>query len=243
MDENLMSSVKMTIEINEVDDMGEYFFHHLLNQFAKIATVNAIKIGVWNQKMMSQYGWVVAKQYLHLDEPICLHDEIELLTAISKGSFVSFPRYYYIKKNQKVIGTCSSVWTLLDIQRRRMVSPQKIGIVFPKASQEPLLDLPPAIQKNLEMKYIKEREVLYSDVDINQHMNNTRYVEWALDFIDFEKHHQCYISDMNIQYRKEIRPCEMVKLFMGEDGHRYLIEGRNEQDDVYFTIEIYFCDR
>ena len=78
MDENLMSSVKMTIEINEVDDMGEYFFHHLLNQFAKIATVNAIKIGVWNQEMMSQYGWVVAKQYLHLDEPICIHDEIEL---------------------------------------------------------------------------------------------------------------------------------------------------------------------
>ena len=69
------------------------------------------------------------------------------------------------------------------------------------------------LQKNLEMTYIKDREVLYSDVDIN------------------------------IQYRKEIRPREMVKLFMGEDDHRYLIEGRNEQDDVYFTIEIYFFDR
>lgn len=223
--------------------MGEYFFHHLLNLFSQIATVNAMKIGVWNQAMMSQYGWVVAKQYLHLDEPIRYQDEIELSTTISKGSFVSFPRYYYIKKNQKVIGTCSSVWTLLDIQKRRMVSPQKIGIIFPEVSKEPLLDLPPMIQKNLEMTYIKDREVLYSDVDINQHMNNTRYIQWALDLIDFDKHHQCYICDINIQYRKEIRPREMVKLFMGEDDHRYLIEGRNEQDDVYFTIEIYFFDR
>lgn len=142
-----------------------------------------------------------------------------------------------------MIGTCSSVWTLLDIQKRRMVSPQKIGIIFPEVSKEPLLDLPPMIQKNLEMTYIKDREVLYSDVDINQHMNNTCYIQWALDLIDFDKHHQCYIRDINIQYRKEIRPREMVKLFMGEDDHRYLIEGRNEQDDVYFTIEIYFFDR
>ena len=159
MDQNLISAEKKTIEINEVDDMGEYFFHHLLNLFSQIATVNAMKIGVWNQAMMSQYGWVVAKQYLHLDEPIRYQDEIELSTTISKGSFVSFPRYYYIKKNQKVIGTCSSVWTLLDIQKRRMVSPQKIGIIFPEVSKEPLLDLPPMIQKNLEMTYIKDREV------------------------------------------------------------------------------------
>ncbi len=116
MDENLMSYETKTIEINEVDDMGEYFFHHLLNRFAQIATVNAVKLGVWNQELMTRYGWVVAKQYLHLDEPIRYHDEIEISTAISKGTFVSFPRYYYIKKNQKIIGTCSSVWTLLDIQ-------------------------------------------------------------------------------------------------------------------------------
>ena len=53
MDQNLISTEKKTIEINEVDDMGEYFSHHLLNLFSQIATVNAMKIGVWNQAMMS----------------------------------------------------------------------------------------------------------------------------------------------------------------------------------------------
>lgn len=53
MNQNLISTEKKTIEINEVDDMGEYFFHHLLNLFSQIATVNAMKIGVWNQAMMS----------------------------------------------------------------------------------------------------------------------------------------------------------------------------------------------
>lgn len=241
--EDLKSYETRVIEINEVDDMGEYFFHHLLNRFAQIATESAMKLGVWNYDMMSKYGWVVAKQYLHLDEPIHYQDRIELSTTISKGTYVSFPRYYYIKKDNRLIGTCSSVWTLLDIQKRKMVSPQKIGITFPEAPLEHLLELPPAIQKDMEFQYITERKVLYSDVDINQHMNNTRYVEWALDFIDFDKHHQCFISDLNIQYRKEIRPLEKVKLFMAENGHRYIVEGRNQEDEVYFTIEIYFHDR
>ena len=243
MDKRIMSFETQTIEINEVDDMGEYFFHHLLNRFAQIATVNAIKLGVWNQEIMNQYGWVVAKQYLHLDEPIHYRDEIELSTIISQGTFVTFPRYYFIKKNQNIIGTCSSVWILLDIKKRRMVSPQKVGIHFPEVSKEPLLESPPNIQKDIDMKYVLDRKVLYSDVDMNQHMNNTRYIQWALDLIDFEKHHQYFVSDINIQYRKEIRPLNVVKLFMGHEEQRYLIEGRNEENDVYFTIEIYFCKR
>ena len=80
-----------------------------------------------------------------------------------------------------------------------MVSPQKIGIIFPEVSKEPLLDLPPMIQKNLEMTYIKDREVLYSDVDINQHMNNTRYIQWALDLIDFDWEYS--VGDQKVSQR------------------------------------------
>lgn len=44
--EDLKSYETRVIEINEVDDMGEYFFHHLLNRFAQIATESAMKLGV-----------------------------------------------------------------------------------------------------------------------------------------------------------------------------------------------------
>ena len=240
---DLISYETRQIEINDVDDMGEYFFHHLLNRFAQIATVNATQLGVWNEEMMGKYGWVVAKQYLHLDELIRHRDTIEISTTISPGTHVSFPRYYFIKKDQRLIGTCSSIWTLLDIQKRRMVPPKRAGIQFPEVNHDIQLPPPPAIQKDLEMHYVGEREVLYSDVDINQHMNNTRYIQWALDVIDFDQHHHCFISDLNILYRKEIRPLEKVYIFMAQDHQRYLIEGRNQEDEVYFTIEIYFHDR
>lgn len=93
------------------------------------------------------------------------------------------------------------------------------------------------------MKKMMTRKVLYSDVDTNQHMNNTRYIQWAFDLIDYHKHENYFVSDLTIQYKKEIRPLEDVVLYLGQDQHRYIVEGRTENEDVYFTIEVYFNDR
>lgn len=231
------------IEICEVDYMGDYQLCHLLNRFSEIATISAENLGLWNSKMKECYGWVVAKQTLHLDEPIHHQDIIELSTTIGNGSFVTFPRYYFIKKGQKQIGYCSSIWTLIDIHKRRIVAPKRIGIDVPVASHDALLKEPQNIELDIVMKKMMTRKVLYSDVDTNQHMNNTRYIQWAFDLIDYHKHENYFVSDLTIQYKKEIRPLEDVVLYLGQDGHRCIVEGRTENEDVYFTIEVYFSDR
>lgn len=238
-----ITSEKKQIEICEVDYMGEYHLYHLFNRFAELATKSAKDIGLWNESMMEQYGWVVAKQSLHLDEPIFYHDLIELSTTIDNGSFVSFPRYYFIKKRNQQIGYCSSIWTLIDIHKRRIVSPKRIGLDVPVVDHGLHLQDPQNIEMNLTMNYIMTRKVLYSDVDTNQHMNNTRYIQWALDIIDFHIHKDYFVSDITIQYKKEIRPLEDVYLFLGNLDNRYVIEGKDGNNLVYFAIEIYFCKR
>lgn len=227
------------IDICDVDYMGNFQLCHLFNRFATIATENAIKLGFWNEEMMERYGWVVAKQSLHLDEPIRYQDVIEISTIPDNGTFVTFPRYYYINKNGKEIGYCSSIWTLVDIQKRRMVPPKKAGITIPQIVCEHPLKAPKPIDIDLKMKYQSTRQVLYSDVDTNQHMNNTRYLQWAFDLIDYHIHKDYFVSDLNIQYHKEIMPLQMVDLYMAHQDNRYLIEGRNDTD-IYFTIEMYF---
>lgn len=231
------------IEICEVDYMGDYHLYHLLNRFSEIATISAEKFGLWSPEMKNHYGWVVAKQSLHLDEPIHHQDIIELSTTIGNGSFVTFPRYYFIKKDHKQIGYCSSVWTLIDIHKRRIVAPKRIGMNVPVVDHDVFLEEPKNIEIDIEMKKMMTRKVLYSDVDTNQHMNNTRYIQWAFDLIDYHEHKKYFVSDLTIQYKKEIRPLEDVVLYLGQDGHRYIVEGRTEDDNVYFTIEVYFSDR
>lgn len=231
------------IEICDVDYMGDYRLCHLLNRFSEIATISAKSIGLWKEDMMENYGWVVAKQSLHLDEPIHHQDVIELSTTIANGSFVTFPRYYFIEKAGKQIGHCSSIWTLIDIEKRRIVSPKRIGIQVPVMTHDVFLEEPQNIELNISMEKVCVRKVLYSDVDTNQHMNNTRYVQWAFDIIDYHKHEDYFVSDLTIQYKKEIRPLEDVILYLGQDQDRYIVEGKTLENDVYFTIELYFSER
>lgn len=240
---DIITSITKQIEICEVDYMGQYHLSELFNQFSTIATINAKKIGLWNEDMMSQYGWVVAKQSLHLDEPIYFKDIIELSTIVDNGSFVSFPRYYFIHKGDQRIGYCSSIWTLIDIHKRRIVSPKRIGLNVPSVNHNEHLEEPQNIDIDIPMNYITSRKVLYSDVDTNQHMNNTKYIQWGMDLIDYDIHKDYFVSDLTIQYKKEIRPMEDVQLFLGNQDQRFIIEGRGEDQCVYFTIEIHFQRR
>lgn len=233
---------KRNIEICEVDYMEQYQFCHLFNRFAELATKNAQHLGLWNESMMNKYGWVVVKQSLHLNKPIYYKDRIELSTTVSNGTFVSFPRYYFIKKDDEQIGYCSSIWTLLDIQKRKIISPKRIGICVPEITHHIFLEAPKRIEMDIPMKYIETRQVRYSDVDINQHMNNTRYIQWAFDIIDYQIHQHYFVEDITIEYKKEIRPLENVELYLGNQDLRYIIEGRNKEE-VYFTIEICFLER
>lgn len=241
--DNIITKEMKTVEISEVDYMRQYQLCHLFNRFATIATDNAIKLGMWNESMFNHYGWVVAKQTLTLDEPIMMDDTIELSTIVARGSFVAFPRYYFIKKNGQEIGRCSSVWTLIDIQNRRIVSPKRIGISIPEITHEIHLETPKTIQTDIALDFVMKRQVLYSDVDTNQHMNNTRYIQWSFDIIDYQIHEKCFVKEISINYKKEIRPLEYVELYLGKEDFRYVVEGRNANGDIYFTIEIYFVNR
>lgn len=229
------------IEICDVDYKGQYRLCHMFNRFAEVATQGAVQLGMWNQDMYDRYGWVVAKQTLKLTQPIRYKDTIEIVTTVGKGTFVTFPRYYFIKKDGEVIGECSSIWTLIDLKNRRIVPLKRVGIDIPEITHDICLELPQTIQIDLPMNYICQRQVLYSDVDINQHMNNTRYIQWAFDIIDYHVHENDYVSEISINYKKEIRPLEYVDLYLGYDGKRYIVEGKNKED-IFFTIEILFTE-
>ncbi len=240
--ENLITKKTQKIEINDIDYMGEYQIYLLFHHFTDIATRNGIEIGLWKQELMKDYGWVVAKQSLHLDEPICYGEEIELSTLPADGTFVSFPRYYFIKKNEKVIGYCSSLWTLIDLHKRCIVLPKRVGIDVPKFDHNITLPSPDSIDIDVPLNYMETRQVRYSDVDTNQHMNNAKYIQWAMDLIDFDIHKENFLSEMTIQYQKEIKPLTQVQLFLGKKDQSYIVQGKDELND-YFLIQLTFSQR
>ena len=237
-----MSFIKKTLDFNDVDYMGNYKLTSLFSTLAALATINGAEIGLWNDGMRKQYGWVVAKQTMKLEEPIRVDDTIEISTAVDKGTMVTFPRNYYIRKDGRLVGTIASVWTLLDLEKRSIVAPKRIGLTVPDIKCDLPLDAPKAIKEDMEMELVSQRKVMYSDLDVNQHMNNARYLEWACDLVALDMFESKYIKELSIHYRKEIKPGALVDLFLGKNDDKYIIKGIAE-NEMAFILEMVFDNR
>ena len=84
--------------------------------------------------------------------------------------------------------------------------------------------------------FIENRQVRYSDVDTNRHLNNARYIEWVCDILGSERFKQHYIADLSVYFKKETAPNEVLSLEMKEDGDCFYVRGLKD-GELHFAVE------
>ncbi|RHM59930.1 MULTISPECIES: acyl-[acyl-carrier-protein] thioesterase [Coprobacillaceae] len=231
------------VQYQESDFKGQFRQATLFSLFADLATQNAIEVGIWHDDLENHCGWVLSKRTMVFNRPIKAGEHIDLVTCVKGGSRVQFSRTYEIRQEEKILGGGFSLWTLIDLKSRKIVRPQDVGITIPKVEDYPcIVDRYHKIRKDIELEYIKTREVVYSDVDINQHMNNYRYVEWALDLIPFEIYRQYDIKEMSVHYIQEILPGSQVQLYLGKE-HQDIKIVFKVADKTCFEMAVILQDR
>jgi len=75
------------------------------------------------------------------------------------------------------------------------------------------------------------RQVYYSDIDINNHVNAGKYISWIQDLFPVEHYLENQIGMLQINYLSETRIGEKVQLFSESedtDQKNFRIEGRIE---------------
>ena len=128
------------------------------------------------------------------------------------------------------------------MKKRRIVRPQKVGITIPECEEyssfvekyEPLLDI--------ETQKVQTREVMYSDIDLNKHMNNARYLEWVMDLLPQNVLEKCFIGEMTMHYQKEIAPESIVDLYYGQEDDHFKIEFKIAEQ-IHFVISGRFKEK
>jgi acyl-ACP thioesterase len=178
----------------------------------------------WSHLAERNEFWVLAKMHLQIQrmpswtEKIRLETwgkEPELLTAFRDFEFFDID-------NQSIIRATSS-WHILNMQTHRPTALSHFAGNFPIVNRHAIKEKPQKIQipaSNAVKSAVDA--VLPSDIDMNQHVNNTRYVQWAMDCIDFEFQKQHSLCEISVNFLSEAR--------MGEN---YFIE--THQNGLIFT--------
>ena len=201
-------------------------------------------------KKIAEKGIVVASSNNGAVQNIV--NELPLLTGIDKEFSRALIEVDYFKiiansnvsskwvedENGDEIASVYSLWTLIDLEKRRITKPDKAGIIMPEIkSYDYTIEEYHEIIKELPLDYVMERQVLYSDVDVNQHMNNSRYIEWAFDAVGIRIFEQHYFKEVSILYKQEMAPGTIAKIYRYFDDKYVKVVFKSIDDSViYFEM-------
>jgi len=198
-----MYAQKVNVELCHCDMNARMKVNEVMLRFGDLALYDAFETHIYTKDMMTRYGYIVAKQTLVMDEPVYYGDEVMFSTVVRKSSHVIFPREYKIEKDGRVIGRGYSTWTLIDMNTRSIVRPERIGITMPEG--EKMAVMPKTLFSRDDLTKVMSHKVVYSDLDFNHHMNNTRYAALACDALGVDVMKDHFVKEITFNYKKETR--------------------------------------
>ncbi|MBQ7693033.1 MAG: hypothetical protein IJT29_05430 [Oscillospiraceae bacterium] len=135
-----------------------------------------------------------------------------------------FPRYYRVlDEGGNALVSASALWALVDQETRRMVFPDRHGVVIEgiETGKEIALPSPP---RRAQGEAATGFSVPFSYVDLNGHMNNTRYFDLAEDLIPAAAEERI-LREIAIEYANEAKLGEEIRVTLEADGGTYYVSG------------------
>ena len=227
----------------DIDNHRRCRLSALLSYMQNMATEHAVLLGVGRETIMAEYNafWVMARLQLALSRPITFDDEtIEIHTwhrGVTKGPSV-YRDFDLILQGER-IGEGTISWVLVDMDTRKIMKPGAVPPLVNSPKPEVLKEIIPArvkMPENLTQAMV--RPVYYSDIDINGHMNNTKYADIACDAIELHRHSNRFISEVQINYLSECFPGEELLVLAGEGAGAHYIQGTDKAGKTRFDVEM-----
>ena len=187
------------------------------------------ELGMGREKTLDRgLLWVVTRMHAEVARMPVYDERITLRTWPGETMHLLFPRYYEIASEEgEVLVQASGVWSLMDAAKREAVFPDEYGVEI--AGEENGRELPWLVPvKPLKTTGSDVFRVPYSYVDINGHLNNTRYFDLAEDRIGAAEQGKA-LREVTAEYNREILLGEELSLQWGWDGNWYYVTGSTAQ--------------
>jgi acyl-ACP thioesterase len=156
--------------------------------------------------------WAVIRNRVQITRLPREHEDITVETWPMPTTRTAYPRALLIRDREgNELLRLISLWVLMDLNSRTMILPGKSGVEVTGTLRGTELTMPRAIAAGTMERRVA-RTVLFSDVDRNGHMNNTRYLDWALDLLPGTFHKDRTLREMTVCYIAECREGQTLQL-------------------------------
>ncbi len=213
----------LKLRSRDVDMFRRLRSSELFKLLQEISIRHTEELGMGREKTLDRgILWVLLMQRAEIARMPVYDEELLLRSWPGKTMHLLFPRYYSLETAAgEVLVKASALWSLVDAGTRKVVFPERFGIVIEGGETGGEIALPGAVRKQ-DCAFEKGFEVPYSFVDLNGHMNNTRYLDLAEDCVGAAAKGKL-LREIQTEYVNEARYGETLHLrWSGEDGAVFL---------------------
>ena len=205
-------SESFKIRASEVDQNGRATLPAICSLFQEVAGNHALKLSFDITQLHEQnLTWVLHRMDIKINRFPEWRETVTIETWPAAGDALrAYRDYRILDMDENEIGCCLSYWMMINIKTRRPNRMPKEVLELRLSEIDHVLPVKTSRMKPFddEGNAIKsDIKVRRSDLDMNDHVNNARYVEWMLETFDDEK---VNINQIDIMFLQESRAGDSI---------------------------------
>lgn len=183
----------------------------------------------YDELFESGLAFVLCRIRMSSYSPIRVHDTITVETWACETKGIQFDRCFRILREGIIVAEAVSAWALVGTADRKLHRTTELCSNYVRGDMLEL-DLPSRmkIPEDTPLVLRGERTVEYADIDINGHMNNTKYPDIMCGFLDESMNGKRVIS-IAVSFVNEAPLGESIKYYAGmSDDIHYVRSVRSD---------------
>ncbi|TYC48906.1 acyl-ACP thioesterase [Weissella muntiaci] len=211
-----MYSTPHEILYYEADVTGKLSLPMIFNLVVLSSTKQSVDLGVGPKFTHENgVGWIILQEDMKINRRPVDGEQVILQTMAKEfNPFFAKRLYRILDQAGNVLVDVDAFYTMVDMEKRKVARIPQAMVDAYQADQVkriPRLAEPTKFEEGMEADQVQEYAVRFSDIDSNQHVNNSKYPDWMQDVLgaDFITSHEP--TAVNIKYEQEVRLGEYVR--------------------------------
>lgn len=234
------------VNSRDVDGAGHCRASALLAYLQDASAEHSALCGCDRKRLVERYHvfWMLTRIKVHLERPICWLDHLTIRTGHRGAKGILLYRDYELLVDSTLVGDACALWVLPDLNTRKLLNTSTTPIPELAASAgglTPRIRHLTALHPPADLPLMEARLMRYSDTDVNGHVNNTKYADFACDALNMEGLSQeQYLGGLEITYHEECMPGETLLLSGGGAGEAMFVHGAGAEGSSRFDARLTF---
>lgn len=219
---------------------------NLMQLFQEAAGNHAGHLGAgYNHLVTEKLFWALSRIRVEVLQLPQWGDEITIETwpCSLVGPFFRRDFRFFNKNNEEICRGVSG-WLLLSAETMRPQRAERLGRDLPFNEGRFAMDSFPDRVGGTATDPVFSKRILYNEIDVNNHVNNTRYLDWVMDCFDSDFHTRHRIRSFCLEFLGEMHWGDDVELMSGREGDNWLIQAVNlKTGKTAFKAELSWKDK